>query len=86
MDYTVEVEKAHLVSYVEKAILKYANEDSQPLWETDEEFLDNIPCGTNVTFLLSLCTVPLVRNCVQLAIAYEHHKFGVYDSIRRIVE
>jgi hypothetical protein len=73
--------RAHYVRFVENAILKYATHDLQPIWETDEEWRDHVPLGTDMKLIDSLCQVPLVRSCVQYAMAYQH--YGQADQMRK---
>jgi hypothetical protein len=61
----------HIVRYVENAVIKYAAPGIQPIWESDEEWKEHSQLGLNWELILSLCKLPLVRSCVQYAMAYE---------------
>jgi hypothetical protein len=67
----------HITGYIERAVIKYAGPDLQPIWESDEEWRDNAQLGLNWELILSLCKLPLVRTCVQYAMAYEMSGMGV---------
>ncbi len=66
----------HITEYIERAVIKYAGPDLQPIWESDEEWKSNAQIGLNWELILSLCKLPLVRTCVQYAMAYEMHGSG----------
>lgn len=80
---TQEEMRDQYVRYVEAAILKYASPGLQPIWETDEEWREHVPLSTYMPLMESLCKVPLVRSCVQYAMAYQY--YGQSDLLRKIL-
>jgi hypothetical protein len=61
----------NLMQFMENAVIKYAHRASQPLWETDEQWQNNSVIGLNWPLILDMCKLPLVRTCVQYAMAFE---------------
>lgn len=78
----------NLLQFMENAVIRYASRARNPLWETDEEWHNNSVVGLNWTLILDMCKLPIVRNCVQYAMAFEadERKFAVEQLMRKLKE